>query len=84
VGCTLALDAPLAAVWNVRQIVPAAPAGELNRAFDLARAATKTFRLLITPKRGHEAHAIAIPIRVTCLNANSPANSDTNTVTLSF
>jgi murein DD-endopeptidase MepM/ murein hydrolase activator NlpD len=84
VGCTIAPDVPLAAVWNVRQLVPAAPATDLNRVFDLVRAARKTFRLAIKPKPGYKAKAIRIPIRVFCLNANSPAAANTNTVTLTF
>ena len=84
VGCTLAPDVPLAAVWNVRQLVPAAPATALNRTFDLVRGASKKFRLAIKPKAGYKANAIKIPIRVTCLNAKSPAIANTNVVTLTF
>jgi hypothetical protein len=84
VGCTLAPDVPLAAVWNVKQIVPAAPAGALNRAFDLAAATTKKFRLSIKPKTGYKSSAIKVPIRVTCINANSPAPTSKNVVTLTF
>jgi hypothetical protein len=84
VGCTVVPDVPLAAVWNVRQIAPLAPANALNRAFDLARNQTKRFRLMIKPKRGYKADAIVVPIRVACLNANSPVYARTNVVTLTF
>lgn len=84
VGCTLVPDVPLAAVWNVEQIVPAAPAGELNRVFDLAAGKSKKFRLAIKPKKGYRASAIKIPIHVSCLNANSPAVSSKTEVTLTF
>lgn len=80
-GCTVSPDVPLAAVWNVRQIVPA---GSFNRAFDLARATFKKFRLSITPKTGYKSSAIKVPIRVTCINANSPVASGRNVVTLTF
>ncbi len=83
-GCTLVPDVPLAAVWNVEQIVPAAPAGELNRAFDLAAGKSKKFRLSIKPKKGYRASAIKIPIHVSCLNANSPALGSKTEVTLTF
>jgi hypothetical protein len=84
VGCTLVPDVPLAAVWNVKQTVPAVPAGALNRAFDLAAATTKKFRLSIKPKAGYKASAIKVPIHVGCINANSPAPNGKNVVTLTF
>lgn len=84
VGCTLVPDVPLAAVWNVEQTVPAAPAGELNRVFDLPAGKSKKFRLSIKPKKGYRASAIKIPIHVSCLNANSPAVSSKTEVTLTF
>jgi len=84
VGCTVVPDVPLAAVWNVAQIVPAAPAGELNRVFDLAVATTKKFRLSIKPKPGYKASAIRIPIHVSCLNANGPAANSRTVATLTF
>jgi murein DD-endopeptidase MepM/ murein hydrolase activator NlpD len=83
VGCVLAPDAPLAAVWNFR--AAGQSTGEQNRVFDIAPGTTKKVALIIRPKAGYHATGARIPIRVICLNAKAPAARDgVNIVTLTF
>jgi hypothetical protein len=82
-GCSLAPDAPLAAVWNFR--VLGQPAGKQNEVFDVAPGATKKVVLTITPKAGYYGAAAKIPIRVSCMNAKgAPTAEGVNVVTLTF
>jgi murein DD-endopeptidase MepM/ murein hydrolase activator NlpD len=83
-GCLVTVDAAIAATVTALQTQPAVPANNINRVFSLAPGAIKKFRLSITPKAGYRAAAIKIPIRATCLNANSPATADANQITINF
>lgn len=82
VGCAIAPDAPLGAVWNFRQLGQAASEDQL---FDMPPGATKKLVLTITSKAGYRSRATKIPIRVFCANAIAPAAAKgVNVVTLTF
>jgi len=84
IGCSVAPDAPLAAVSNFQGLVAGIPQGAVNETFDLAPGSVKKVRLTITPKTGYRASQIKVPIRAFCLNGSEPAATQAKQVTLSF
>jgi hypothetical protein len=84
-GCTLAPDAPLAAVWHYQPAVNGEPDGSIDRAFDLDAGATAQFQLTFAPKAGFVAYGSAVPVRTVCNNADGADEvPGYNVLTLSF
>jgi murein DD-endopeptidase MepM/ murein hydrolase activator NlpD len=84
IGCSVAPDAPLAAVSNFQVTVGGIPSGAVNAAFDLPPGSAKKIRLTITPKATYRASQIKLPIRAFCTNGSEPAATRAKLVTLSF
>lgn len=84
IGCSVAPDAPLAAVSNFQATVGGIPQGAVNEAFDLPPGTVKRIRLTITPKVTYRANQIKIPVRAFCVNGSEPAATRAKLVTLSF
>jgi len=84
IGCSVAPDAPLAAVSRFQATVGGIPRGVVNEAFDLPAGTVKRIRLTITPKATYHANQIKLPIRVFCANGSEPAAARAKLVTLSF
>ena len=84
IGCSVAPDAPLAAVSRFQVIVGGIPRGTVNEAFDIPAGDAKKIRLTITPKATYHANQIKLPIRVFCANGSEPAAARAKLVTLSF
>jgi murein DD-endopeptidase MepM/ murein hydrolase activator NlpD len=84
IGCSVAPDAPLAAVWSFQQTVAGTPTGGVNEAFDIPAGKTAKVRLTITPKATYRAQQIKLPIRVFCPNGSEAATARAKVITLSF
>jgi murein DD-endopeptidase MepM/ murein hydrolase activator NlpD len=83
IGCSVAPDAPLAAVSRFQVTVGGIPRGAVNEAFDIPAGTAKRIRLTIAPKASH-ATQIRLPVRVFCANGSEPAVTRAKLVTLSF
>jgi murein DD-endopeptidase MepM/ murein hydrolase activator NlpD len=84
IGCSVAPDAPLAAVSHFQVIVGGILVGGVDEAFDIPAGITKKIRLTITPKANYHATQLKLPIRVSCINGSEPAAARAKLVTLSF
>ena len=84
IGCSVAPDAPLAAVSRFRVTAGGIPRGDVNEAFDIPAGTAKKIRLTIIPKATYRATQIKLPIRVSCSNGSEPAAARAKLVTLSF
>jgi murein DD-endopeptidase MepM/ murein hydrolase activator NlpD len=84
IGCSVAPDAPLAAVSRFQVTVGGIPRGAVNEAFDISAGTAKRIRLTIAPKTTYHANQIELPIRVFCANGSEPAAARAKLVTLSF
>jgi murein DD-endopeptidase MepM/ murein hydrolase activator NlpD len=80
VGCSISLDAPVAATWTFEM----ADTPEDNTAFDIPAGMGVRLRLTIRPKPGFRATTATIPIHAFCNNAAKPATAADNVITLSF
>jgi hypothetical protein len=84
IGCSVAPDAPLAAVSRFQVTVGGIPRGAFNEAFDVLPGMAKKVRLTIIPKATYHATQIKLPIRVFCANGAEPVAARAKSVTLSF
>jgi murein DD-endopeptidase MepM/ murein hydrolase activator NlpD len=84
IGCSVAPDAPLAAVSSFQLTSGGNPTGGINEAFDVDPGKAKRIRLTIKPKSTYRANQIKLPIRVFCANGSEAAGVRAKLVTLSF
>jgi hypothetical protein len=84
-GCVLAPDAPLAAVWHYQAMVRNKAKGPVDEAFDIGAGATAVFQLTFEPKPKFAAYGSTVPVRIVCNNAEGTDSvPGFNVLTLSF